>query len=343
MTAQARPWLEECWYQFGWSNEVASGAPLVRKILALPILVWRDEDGALSGVLDMCPHRFAPLSAGRVSGGIVTCGYHGLAFRGDGSCAANPYGAATSAIRVRSFALVERHGAIWVWMGKGDPDPAALPDLSFIDETPETARIQGYIPTDADYRLVIDNIMDLSHADYLHPTTLGGMMVQSRATSVTQPDRVVAKWEARDCDPPAAFRSAIPDDQRADVTISVEWLPPALIKLSVCAVPAGVAPQPHDLGMTLHNMTPADDGFTHYFYCSTRRFLTEDREFTAFLRKQLLQAFIDEDKPMLERQHERLSLAQRIAANPILLPCDAGAVRFRRKLEALIDEEQRAA
>ncbi len=339
MSALPKAWLEECWYQFGWGEEVCCGKPLVRKILDLPILMWRDEDDALSAVLDMCPHRFAPLSAGQVAGGVITCGYHGLAFKGDGSCAANPYGPVTSAIRVRSFKVMERHGAIWVWMGKGAPDPDALPDLSFIDETPEAARIQGYIPTDADYRLVIDNIMDLSHADYLHPTTLGGMMVQSRASSATQDDRVVASWEARDCDPPAAFRSSIPDGEKADVTISVEWLPPSLIKLSVCAVPTGVTPTPQDIGITLHNMTPADDGFTHYFFCSTRRFLTEDREFTDFLRQQLLQAFINEDKPMLERQHERVALAQRIGASPILLACDAGAVRFRRKLKALITEE----
>jgi len=59
-------WLRNCWYQAGWSSELVSGEPLVRTILGEPILFYRTEDGAAAGLLDRCPHRFAPLSAGRL-------------------------------------------------------------------------------------------------------------------------------------------------------------------------------------------------------------------------------------------------------------------------------------
>ena len=59
-------WLRNCWSQAGWSSELVSGEPLVRTILGKPILFYRREDGAAAGLLDRCPHRFAPLSAGRL-------------------------------------------------------------------------------------------------------------------------------------------------------------------------------------------------------------------------------------------------------------------------------------
>ncbi|MFX5351247.1 hypothetical protein ABTD19_17620, partial [Acinetobacter baumannii] len=85
-------------------------------------------------------------------------------------------GPVVAALSVRAFPVVERHGAIWVWTGDAaKADPAVLPNLSSIDETPPLARITGYMPTAANYQLLSDNILDLSHADYLHPDTLGGI------------------------------------------------------------------------------------------------------------------------------------------------------------------------
>ena len=170
-------WLRNAWYQAGWGEELIVGEPLARTILNEPILIWRAGGGEIAALLDRCPHRFAPLSAGRIERDRVTCGYHGLSFGSNGARVHNPHGAVTSAMRVRAFPVEERHSAIWIWMGDADKaDPAGIPDLSFIDETPESARLRIYLPTRANYQLIVDNIMDLSHADYLHPTTLGGMM-----------------------------------------------------------------------------------------------------------------------------------------------------------------------
>ncbi len=336
-------WLKEAWYQLGWSDEVAAGKPLVRTILELPVLAYRDSDGTVCALLDMCPHRFAPLSAGKIEGGTVTCGYHGLAFGPAGQCVHNPHGPVTSAMRVRSFPIVERHTALWVWMGETAPDPSSIPQLSFIDEAPESARIYGYMPTRADYRILVDNIMDLSHADYLHPETLGGMMVQSKASSREEGDSVIADWRAMECDPPPAFKASIPAGQKADITIEVVWAAPAVMKLTTCGVAAGTVPKPEDHGTTLHNMTPATAGFTHYFYCSTRQFLVDDQAFSDFLRATISRAFLEEDKPMIELQQERMGTSDLWDLSPILLPSDAAAVRVRRKLDSLLKAEQAGA
>lgn len=332
-------WLRNTWYQAGWCDEVRPGSPLVRTILEQPILFYRTSEGSVAALLDRCPHRFAPLSAGRIEGDRVMCGYHGLAFGPAGACVHNPHGPVTSRMRVKAYPVIERHTAIWIWMGDPEKaDAARIPDLSFIDETPEAARIAGFMPTRANYQLLTDNILDLSHADYLHPTTLGGMMTGSKARSREEGDTVVAEWLSEGCDPPPAFKAMVPQG-KADIWTEVVWQAPAVMVLGTAAKSAGVARTPADESYTLHNMVPETATTTHYFFCSTRRFLTNDENFTAYLRQALTQAFQGEDKPMLEKQQARMGTDDLWALEPILLPIDAAAVRVRRKLDRLIAAE----
>ena len=86
--------LRDLWYFAALSGEVRPGK-LVRKLLLNePIVLGRDKAGAIFALRDICPHRAAPLSAGRIveEGGAqaVECPYHGWRFRTDGACAAIP-------------------------------------------------------------------------------------------------------------------------------------------------------------------------------------------------------------------------------------------------------------
>lgn len=332
--------LKNCWYQAGWSEEVTQDKPLVRTLLGDPVLLWRDSEGVLRAVLDMCPHRFAPLSEGMIDGDRVVCGYHGLAFGVDGRCVHNPHGPVTSSMRVRAFPVIERHLAIWIWPGDQElADPALLPDLSFIDDAVPSARILGVMPTAADYRLLSDNIMDLSHADYLHPTSLGGVMTSSKATMKEEGDSVVARWEAHDADPIPAARASIPEGAKADFWIQVDWQAPALMVLATATTASGTPSTPANEARTLHNMVPETTTSTHYFFCSVRGFLTDDPEFSAYIRTTLLNAFQNEDKPMIEAQQRRIGDRDFWDLKPLLLKTDGPAVLARRKLSALIKAE----
>lgn len=334
-------YLKSCWYQAAWSSELGAEAPLARTIADTPLVMFRAPDGTLSALLDRCPHRFAPLSAGKFSQGRVICGYHGLTFDGTGRCVHNPHGAISAALRVANFPLLERHAAIWVWLGDADKaDPARIPDLSYIDATPEVARIFGYMPTLANYELLTDNILDLSHADYLHPETLGGMMTSAKTRNEARGDEVIVEWEALDCKPPGAFLGPIPPPHRGDIWIQVRWSAPAVMSLATFAAPTGTPRSDAATAMTLHNMTPESARSTHYFYCSTRPFLVNDAAFSKILRQTLEQAFSQEDKPMLEKQQARMGTADFWALAPVLLPVDVAAVRARRKLAQLIEAEQ---
>jgi phenylpropionate dioxygenase-like ring-hydroxylating dioxygenase large terminal subunit len=334
-------YLRNCWYQAGWSKELGCENSLARTLLETPLLFLRSPNGEISALHDRCPHRFAPLSAGMIAGGRVTCGYHGLVFDGTGACVHNPHGVVTSALCVASFPAVERHTAIWVWLGdSGTADPALIPDLSYIDATPETARIAGYVPTRAHYELLSDNILDLSHADFLHPASLGGMMVSAKTSSRTEGDDVIVEWDARNCEPPGAFKTQVPPPGKADIWVEVRWSAPAVMTLATFGEPTGTPRIPESTALTLHNMVPETSTSSHYFYCNTRPYRTEDQDFTAFLRATLEAAFTQEDKPMIERQQTRIGAADFMALGPALLTVDAAAVRARRKLAELIAREK---
>lgn len=329
-----QPYLRNCWYQMAWSNELDSGA-LVRTVLEMPIFLFRTE-GKVSALLDRCPHRFAPLSAGKLTAGVVECGYHGLAFDGSGRCVRNPHGPITSSMRAQTFPVAERHKAVWLWTGDAEKaDPALIPDLSFIDQIPEDVLILMYMPTAANYQLMTDNIMDLSHADYLHPTTLGGVILGSKARQFDRGAGMVAEWVNLACDAPGVWQPKVPSPAKADYFLEVEWRAPAVMTLLNTVVPTGQNPTPDDCAGSLHNMTPETRTSTHYFACSRR----PDQVPADVMRKLLEKAFLGEDKPMLEAQQRRLGDHEFWSMNPILLKIDAAAVKVRRRLDELIAAE----
>ena len=243
-------YLMNTWYQAGFADDIPAGGKLARTICAVPLVFYRRAEGSLTALADRCPHRFAPLSAGRVDGDSIFCGYHGLGFGADGKCMHNPHGPIVSALAVRSFPVVERHTIVWVWLGDAErADPALIPDLSYIDETPPQARISGYMPTAANYQLISDNILDLSHADFLHPDTLGGINSTAKTSNRQEGDTVVVDWLAENCEPPPAFRATVHGAGRADVWTEVVWRAPAVMTLGVAAVARrGLYPAQHGAG-----------------------------------------------------------------------------------------------
>jgi len=339
-TFDVEPWLRNCWYQLAWVHEFEQAPVLARTILNQRLIVFRDSVGALCAIQDRCPHRFAPLSAGSFEHGVIRCGYHGLAFDGHGQCVHNPHGGITSAMRVPAFAVRERYGAAWIWMGAADADDSLLPELRFIDDTPVSARHFGYMETAANYQLLTDNIMDLSHADYLHPHSLGGIMTGAKVSTGEANGEFRIQWQSNDCIPPPAFRSMVPPPARADIWTEVSWRPPAVMILGTGANVAGAERNPANEAITLHNMTPATLMSSHYFFCITRKFKVEDHAFNQMLGTTISNAFSNEDKPMLEKQQASMGGAEFWSLNPVLLSIDSGAVKVRRLLSKMIDREQ---
>lgn len=334
--------LRNVWYLAAWTEELADQPFLARTIINEPLLFFRRQDQSLAALTDRCPHRFAPLSRGTLEGDNVVCGYHGLAFGPDGVCVHNPHGPIPAKARVRAYPAHERHEAIWVWMGEPEAaDPATIPDLSFIERSPATAKSRGHMVAGANYQLLTDNILDLTHADYLHPTTLGGGSISRAKPQVSERDGgVEVKWYAVNEKAPPAQALQLPDpNQPADVWTEVFWTAPATMTLVTGLVPTGHERTSDVESWNAHVMTPETETTSHYFYCNTREFQRDDAAFNEWLKVALANAFNGEDKPMIEAQQARMGTPDLWALDPVLLIPDAAAVRARRRLDALIQAE----
>lgn len=337
------PYLRNSWYLAAWQDEIPADKPLARQIMDEPIVFFRNEANEVSALLDRCPHRFAPLSRGTVSHGLITCPYHGLAFHGTGQCGLNPHGPVLKTMAAKSFPILEAYRGVWIWMGDSTlADPALLPDLSFVDRTPETAFSKGYVCGNGNYQLFVDNILDLSHADYLHPTTLGGgSFTRTRAVVKDTPRGLDVKWHSDNEVPFPLLAAALKEkNQRVDSWTEVEWFPPSVMTLRSGFVPTGTSKEGAGSFLNLHIMTPESVKKTHYFYASTRDFAVEDAALNTFYSQSRAEIFATEDKPMIEAQQGRLGDADFWSLDPILLRSDEGAIRVRRKLQKMIDDEQ---
>ena len=87
-------------------------------------MLYRGAAGQPVALADSCPHRFAPLSKGKLHGDEIQCLYHGLRFAADGRCVHNPHGPVPGAARVRSYPVRKHAGMVWIWMGASPSDAA---------------------------------------------------------------------------------------------------------------------------------------------------------------------------------------------------------------------------
>jgi len=343
------PFLRNAWYAVAYPEELANGTAKSLTALGEPLLLFRRSDGTVAALHDRCPHRFAPLSKGKIINDQVQCPYHGLQFDGTGRCSFNPHGdgAIPRAASVRSYPVLERHGVVWVWMGDTEKaDPAALPDFGDIEQRPGWTREQGYLRTPANYQLVIDNLLDLSHALYLHPLLRGTdeqRIDPSRIEARLEQsgDTIVAIFETYDDWPTPLTRMLWegPQPDKIDGRANMRWDAPTAMLLDVGFTLPGRSRAEGPSMPSAHLLTPETETSTHYFWIAARDTHVENAEFGKQLAAGLAATFSTEDSPMLAACQERMRTTDLMSLNPILLPSDASAMRARRLLEARLKAE----
>ncbi len=338
------PYIRNAWYVAGWDSDVGAGDIVSRRILDTPLVFFRGDDDLVVALHDRCPHRFAPLSKGRLHGRSIVCGYHGLAFDGQGNCSDNPHGPIVPALCVTGYPVVERHRALWIWMGDRDQaNEDLIPDLGFIDEKPD-AFATGYLNTPADYRLMVENILDLSHTDYLHPDTLGGVITGAETTVSEDEESVSIQWKSQDQDLPPTllvpYQAVFPENgPSGDLNAIVRWYAPSILTQDTRFGPPGTVEDPPIKGLMTHIFTPESEGKTHYFYSVVDDVIAADPNMKELIIGGLGQVFANEDTPMLSAQYERMNGQDFWDLNPVMLPIDRAATKVRRRIDELLKVE----
>ena len=337
--------LKNSWYAAAWADEL-SRALLPRQILGERIVFLRRQDGSAAALADRCPHRFAPLSMGRLVDDTIECAYHGLRFDCEGRCVLNPHGNGTVPPRaaVRSYPLVERHRLLWIWMGDAArADPSLIAEFDFLDD-PAFQNVKGYTLAEGHYELLTDNIMDLGHIEFLHPGLLGSDAVRKAHTETLQHGRTVHsnRLTRDEVLPPVLQQWYEAGDRRVQRWLNVRWDPPALMKLSVGVLPECEPREAAHESQGCHLMTPATETTTHYFWAQGRNWGARDPAMDALRLDSLRKAFDTQDKPMIEAVQRNMGTTDLDALAPVMLSTDGGPVRARRVLKQLIADEAAA-
>jgi len=155
------------WYPVAASSDVGR-VPLARRLLDVPLVLYRSTTGAAVALEDRCAHRPVRLSDGTLDGDQIRSTYTGFAYAPDGRCvsvptqAEVPFGAA-----VRCFPVHDDGSFVWVWPGE--------PGLASLRPTPDTSLLRadgwttfgGELETAAGIELLFDNFCDITHVAQL--------------------------------------------------------------------------------------------------------------------------------------------------------------------------------
>ena len=337
---------KNAWYVACMPDDIAD-KPLGRKICGESMVFYRGPEGQATALEDFCPHRGAPLSLGSVIEGKLMCGYHGLQMGCDGKTISMPGQRVRGFPAIRAYPVIERYGFVWVWAGAPDEaDPATIPVLEWHDN-PAWAYDGGLFHIKADYRLMIDNLMDLTHETYVHSTSIGQKEIdEAPVNTKTEGEQVVtSRFMDKEMAPPfwrANLRgNSLPDDQPVDRWQVCRFTPPSHVMIEVGVALAGQggydAPAEQKVySIVVDFITPETETSHWYFWGMARNFNVKDKALTAQIRDGQAKVFA-EDTAVLEAQQRNLLL------NPgrklLMLNIDAGGVQSRRLLDKMLAAE----
>ena len=338
------------WYAAAWDYEVTGKAILSRTIAEKPLAFYRTSTGRPVALADACWHRLAPLSMGKLVGADeIQCPYHGLRFNSAGRCTQMPAQETINpSAMVPSYPAVERNRYIWVW--PGDPtaaDPDLIPDMFQMD-SPEWAGDGRTIAVEANYQLVLDNLMDLTHEEFVHSSSIGQDELSESDFVVTHDERTVTvtRW-MHDIDAPPFWLKNMRDkfpgfEGKVDRWQIIEFQAPGTIRIDVGVAKAGTGAPEGDRsqgvnGFVMNTITPETRSTAHYFWAFMRNYRLDSQLITTQLRDGVHGVF-GEDEDMLTAQQ------QAIEANPdhefYNLNIDAGGMWVRRILQRMIEAER---
>jgi phenylpropionate dioxygenase-like ring-hydroxylating dioxygenase large terminal subunit len=340
---EARNYPLNCWYVAATSDEVGRKL-LGRRLLGEDVLLYRQESGTVVALEDRCLHRSMPLSLGYLVGDQVVCGYHGFTYAPSGECVRVPsqthvpYGAC-----LRAFPVREEAPFVWIWPGDLTRAQASpLPSLPWLREE-GWATFGGVLHVQANYLLLHDNALDLTHFPFVHGelSTLGyrqlppPLQVEVTELSVSYhrifPPVGLADWQVR--------ATGLSPDQEYEQRESGTFVSPGLhIDHMDIVVPAvdGKSSQVYEK-VYIRAFTPEGPTSTYVFWQVARNFATEDVAVTEDLRTVHEQMQL-EDKPVLEAIQARERAGKHHA--DLSVNADIASLKAHQIVETMLGRER---
>ncbi|NES64886.1 MAG: Rieske 2Fe-2S domain-containing protein [Okeania sp. SIO2D1] len=182
------------WYPLSPIEDLDPEIPVPVTLLGIRLVVWKPRYSENYQVfLDVCPHRLAPLSEGRVDEktGNLMCSYHGWQFDSQGICTHIPQAENQQIIAknqqnfcVTSLPVRQENDLLWVWP---DVQTAELADTTPLPLSPQIDADKGFVwssyvrDLEYDWQTLVENLADPSHVPFAHHGVQGN---REKATPV---------------------------------------------------------------------------------------------------------------------------------------------------------------
>jgi len=163
--------LSRSWFPVARTDEVAD-RPAKARLLDVDLVIYRTSCVARVA-RDLCFHRGAALSMGRVEGHVIVCPYHGFRYGPDGRCTgvpAHPDMAIPPKLRIITFPTTERFGLIWTTL---NGDDESLPDFEAWDDPDFHAILAPTIDINGSAGRQVEGFLDVAHFAWAHTETFG--------------------------------------------------------------------------------------------------------------------------------------------------------------------------
>ncbi|ETF01433.1 (2Fe-2S)-binding protein [Advenella kashmirensis W13003] len=337
--------LKNAWYVAAWSQDISHELfPL--QLLNEHLVFYRQKNGQVVALEDACPHRKLPLSMGRLIDDAIECGYHGLTFNGQGTCIFAPGAKIPRAATVRHFAVTEKYGLVWVWMGDAQQaDPALIPHIAEYGD-PDWGTNQGdAMIVECNYLYMTDNLLDPSHVAWVHRSSFGNSACENEPLTTTVMDNgvIVSRW-MHDTEVAPFYAKFVRFSGNCDRKQHYEVRYPSHAIIKAVFTPAGTggddAPRHPDVFLmdSYNFLTPVDDKTTRYFWFQLRNFSPNDQAISAQFAEGVRKAF-EEDRIVLGAVQKGMDNRRTPFIN---LKLDGGPIKFRKGLQRLIELEQQS-
>jgi phthalate 4,5-dioxygenase len=163
--------FRQYWLPAMLSSELADpdGGQVRVKLLGEELVAFRDSNGDVGLLANLCPHRAASLYYARNEDCGLRCVYHGWKFDKTGACvdmpSEPPESNFRSKVRATAYPCVERRGIVWTYMGPREVPPP-LPQLESNDA--EGAGCRAVMIRDCNWMQALEGDIDTVHFSWLH-------------------------------------------------------------------------------------------------------------------------------------------------------------------------------
>jgi phenylpropionate dioxygenase-like ring-hydroxylating dioxygenase large terminal subunit len=313
--------IRNLWYPVCPGNFIAE-RPVSLRRFGYKIALWRDREGKVHALEDHCPHRGAPLSLGVNLGDRLACPYHGIEIRSDGLVTrvpASPGCPLENSKAARSFHAREVAGVVFLFNAENphldEPPPLELPQELTGDAY---SSFVCYAEWKADYRYVIDNVMDPMHGTFLH----------KQSHSMSEGD-ISAKFSLRKTDTGFVFEKAGQRNVNFDWTewgdTNIHWM-----RLEIPYPKTGGPGGPF---IIVGSYTPITHQLAAVFHWRCRQSSGWERNTWRFLYRNRLEArhwnVLEQDRVMMECMEPDANQREHLYEH------DVGLSRLRRHMHNL--------